>query len=114
MLDKDCNVRSGFPEEVQKPMAELVDAFLYLGPSDLALTEKTPADILLDSEYRAELVRRLVLMGVPSPAGMTQKQRDEDIVRSAENPILEIPDPPDAKAFAQGCLNRKKQSATPK
>jgi hypothetical protein len=114
MLDKDCNVQSGFPKEVQKPMAQLVDAFLYLGPSDLALTEKTPADILLDSEYRAELVRRLVLMGVPSPAGMTQKQRDEDIVRSAENPTLEIPEPPDAKAFAQGCLNRKKQGATPK
>ena len=39
---------------------------------------------------------------------------DEDIVRSAENPTLEIPEPRDAKAITLGCLSRKKQSATPK
>jgi hypothetical protein len=36
MMDKDCNLHNGFPKEVQKPMEELVDAFLYLGPQDFA------------------------------------------------------------------------------
>lgn len=38
-------------------MEELVDAFLYLGPQDLRLKEKIPADIALDASYRAEFQR---------------------------------------------------------
>jgi hypothetical protein len=48
-IDQDCNVHDGFPKALQKPMEELVDAFLYLGPQDLRLREKIPADIALDA-----------------------------------------------------------------
>jgi hypothetical protein len=41
----------------------LIDAFLYLGPRDLALAEPSPADIFLDTEFMAELHRRASLTG---------------------------------------------------
>jgi hypothetical protein len=108
MLDKDCNVVNGFPKDVQKPMAELVDAFLYLGPPELALTEQTPADIALDADYRKEVNRRNALAGMPALTA------NEEIVKSAEHPLFETPPPEDTKALTQGCLDRKKQASPPK
>jgi hypothetical protein len=43
-MDQDCNVHHDFPNALQKPMEEFVDAFLYLGPQDLRLREKIPAE----------------------------------------------------------------------
>ena len=63
-LDKDCTVRYLFPKEPQKPMENFVDAFLYVGPQDLRLMERLPADIALDTEYRMELQRREALPGL--------------------------------------------------
>ncbi len=57
-IDQDCNVHHDFPEALQKPMEDLVDAFLYLGPQDLRLREKIPADIALDANYRAGISAR--------------------------------------------------------
>jgi len=54
-IDQDCNVHHEFPRTLQKPMEELVDAFLYLGPQDLRLREKIPADIPLDTTYQKQL-----------------------------------------------------------
>src|SRR5205807_797877 len=54
-IDQDCNVHHEFPKALQKPMEEFVDGFLYLGPQDLTLREKLPADVALDSTYRVEL-----------------------------------------------------------
>ena len=39
-IDQDCNVHHEFSKTLQKPMEDLVDAFLYLGPQDLRLREK--------------------------------------------------------------------------
>jgi hypothetical protein len=114
MFDKDCNVVNGFPKDVQKPMAELVDAFLYLGPPELALTEQMPADIALDADYRKEVLRRVALAGPPGMPAMTKEERDEEIVKSAEHPLFEMPPPPDTKAITQSCLDRKKQASPPK
>jgi hypothetical protein len=113
-FDKDCNVVNGFPQDVQKPMAELVDAFLYLGPPELALTEQMPADIALDADYRKEVLRRVVLTGPPGMPAIPKEERDAEIVKSAEHPILEMPPPPDPKAMKQSCLDRKKQASPPK
>lgn len=41
----------------------LVDAYLYLGPRELALAELHPADVFLDAEFMAELQRRAALTG---------------------------------------------------
>ena len=114
MFDKDCKVVNGFPKDAQKPMADLVDAFLYSGPPELALNEQMPADIALDADYTKELLRREVLMGWPGAATMTQKERDENTVKEAENPMFEVPKPPDTKAMTQSCLDVKKQSSAPK
>jgi hypothetical protein len=39
---------------------------------------------------------------------MTEKAQNEEILKGAENPILEMPEPPDAKLIMQSCLERKK------
>jgi hypothetical protein len=36
-IDHDCNAHHECAKEFQKPMEDLVDAFLYLGPQDLRL-----------------------------------------------------------------------------
>ena len=114
--DNDCNVHDELPKNEQKPMADLVDAFLYLGPQDLRLTEPMPADIALDGDYMAESMRRMALMGMPG-AG-TLKEFDQSIVAGAENPVLVVPKLPDLKAYfpmiKQNCLNRKRSSIAPK
>jgi hypothetical protein len=48
---------------VLKGFSNIVDAYLYLGPRDLQLSEPWPAEISLDKDYIAELQRRATLMG---------------------------------------------------
>jgi hypothetical protein len=109
-IDQDCNVHHEFPKMLQKPMEDLVDAFLYLGPQDLRLEEKIPADIALDSNYRAEFQRGGAMFGFPDAASETPQEFDQQIVKSAEDPLFAIakpPDPKDIKAEVQSCLDRK-------
>ena len=54
----DCKVQITFPPKQQKPIEAFVDAFLYLGPQEFRLKEPMPADIALDADYMAELLRR--------------------------------------------------------
>jgi hypothetical protein len=113
--DKDCNVYNEFPKNEQKPMADLVDAFLYLGPQDLRLAEPMPADIALDADYTTELLRRETLAGMPG-AGTLEKF-DQQIVSGAESPVLVVPKLPDFKPYfpmiKQNCLDRKSISNPP-
>ena len=115
-IDEDCNVHHGFPKVLQKPMEELVDAFLYLGPQDLRLREKIPADIALDSNYRAELQRGGAMLGFPGAASETPQEFDQQIVKTAENPIFAIPkqmrDPKGEQQAVQSCLDRKRRGKT--
>jgi hypothetical protein len=107
--DKDCNVYNEFPKNEQKRIADLVDAFLYLGPQDLRLREPMPADIALDVDYMTELLRREALAGMP--AARTLKEFDQQIVSGAESPVFVVPKLEDPKAFfpfiKQNCLDRK-------
>jgi hypothetical protein len=112
-IDQDCNARSEFPKSLQKPMADLVDAFLYLGPQDLRLNEQMPADIALDVDYRMELRRREALTGFPGTATKTLKEFDQQIVNSAELPLHIEPKPPDLKEVKQSCLDLKSRRSTP-
>jgi len=89
--EKDCKVQSEFPKVLQKPMEDLVDAFLYLGPQDLRLKEKIPADIVLDDTYRTELQRGGAMLGFPDAASETPNEFDRQIVKTAEDPIFAIP-----------------------
>jgi hypothetical protein len=113
--DSDCNVHDELPKNEQKPMADLVDAFLYLGPQDLRLTEPMPADIALDVDYMTELLRRETLAGMPG--ARTLKEFDQQIVSGAESPVLVVPKLPDFKPYfpmiKQNCLDRKSSSSAP-
>jgi hypothetical protein len=99
-MDAECHVHNDYSKELQKPMEDLVDAFLYLNPEGLALKEQVPADIVLDSEYWTELKRREALLRFP----MTS---DEQIVSDAESPLLEAPTAQEAKALMDGPLVKK-------
>ena len=117
LIDMNCNVHNEFPKELQKTMAELVDAFLYLGPQDLLLSEQMPADIALDVDYRMELQRRAALPGYPAGApgaSGTLKEEDRQIVNDAEHPLFVIPklpnDPELNKLMVQRCLDARKNS----
>jgi len=112
MFDKDCTLHNDFPKELQKPMEDLVDAFLYLGPQDLQLKEPMPADIALDVDYMRESERRLLLQGSPA-ASLTSNDFAQRTIRGAENPIFTVPKPPDPKVMVQRCLDRKSRSSTP-
>jgi hypothetical protein len=112
-IDKDCNVLIEFPKPFQRPIEDLVDAFIYLGPQSLPLKEKMPGDVALDAEYMKELQRREALSGFPSSGPGTLKDFLERIVSSAENPLLVMPKPPDPKILAQACLDRKSHSSPP-
>ena len=116
-IDQDCNVHHDFPKVLQKPMEELVDAFLYLGPPDLRLREKIPADIALDASYKAELQRGGAMLGFPDAASETLQEFDQLIVKTAENPIFAIPkqirDPKGEQQAVQSCLDRKSRGKTP-
>jgi hypothetical protein len=109
--ENDCKVHNEFPQMLQKPMEKLVDAFLYLGPQDLRLREKIPADIALDASYRAELQRGGDMLGFPDAGSETPAEFDQQIVKSAENPLFSIPKQPDEKdsqRAVQDCLERQK------
>jgi hypothetical protein len=112
MIDEDCNVHNHFPKNLQRPMADLVDAFLYLGPQDLRLLEQMPADIALDVDYRMELQRRESVAGFPGAAAGTLKDSDQQIVNGAEHPLFSVPKPPDPGAMVQSCLERKSRNST--
>ncbi len=108
-IDQDCNVHSDFPKHLQKPMEDLVDAFLYLGPKDLALKEEFPAYIVLDTEYMAEVRRR-------EGGSQTVKEFNQQFVNDAEDPVFTLPKPPDPKdvqANVQSCLDRKSRGTSP-
>lgn len=110
--DKDCNVYNEFQKNEQKPMADLVDDFLYLGPQDLRLREQMPADIALDSVYMTELLRRMALMGLPEVG--TLKEFDQQVVNGAGNSVLVVPKATDFEAYfpfiRQNCLDLKNHS----
>jgi hypothetical protein len=88
----------------------LVDALLYLGPQDLRLREKIPADIALDASYRAELQKGGAMLGFPNAASETPQEFDREIVNGAEDPLFAIPnkppDPKEIKAMVESCLKR--------
>ncbi len=115
-IDQDCAVHHDFPKALQQPMEELVDAFLYLGPQDLRLREKIPADIALDASYRAEFQRGAAMYGFPDGASATSQEFDQQIVKTAEDPLFSIPkqlDPKLTQRAVQDCLDRlKSQSST--
>jgi hypothetical protein len=120
-IDQDCNVHHEFPKALQKPMEDLVDAFLYLGPQDLRLSEKIPADIALDTTYQKQLQQGGVMIGFPEAASETPEEFDRQIVNSAADPLFVIPKPKDtgspdpqlAKAV-QSCLDLKGRTNAPK
>lgn len=113
-IDQDCNVHHGFSKPLQKPMEELIDAFLYLGPQDLRLREKIPADIALDINYRTELQRGGAMIGFPNGTSESPKEFDAEVVKSAAYPLFVIPKPKDANVSdpqlskaIQTCLDMK-------
>jgi hypothetical protein len=114
--DEDCNVHNEFPKGEQKPMAELVDAFLYLGPEELRLTEPVPADIALDAEYMTELHGREMLMGLPGSATWTLKASGQQIVDGAGSPVLAMPKREDPTPYfpfiRKACMERKSNSSS--
>jgi hypothetical protein len=109
----DCKVQITSPPEMQKPMETFVDAFLYLGPQEFRLNQPMPADIALDSDYMTELRRRESLIGLPpGQSPKSEKQFSDEIVKGAQNPILEgAPKLPDARDLEQSCLDNKKRGS---
>jgi hypothetical protein len=90
-VDQDCNVEFSHVKELQKPLSELADAVLYLGPRHLSLKEPIPADIALDASYMMELQRRAVLAFPGTPASTIEEMNQENM-SGAENPFDLIPD----------------------
>jgi hypothetical protein len=97
LIDKSCNVHTDFSKEFQQPVENMVDAVLYLGPSELELKEQMPADIALDLEYRKELQRRQALPGIPSAPPQTIEQENAEIMKEDSDPIFlsSVPKRPD-------------------
>ncbi|MBZ5523991.1 MAG: hypothetical protein LAP21_17275 [Acidobacteriia bacterium] len=115
-IDNDCNMRTvEYPKSMQKPMEDMFDAFLYLGPQDLRLKEKAPADIALDIDYMMELERRQALPGPPRVTAEALKESERQIVKSAEHPLLIVPGNIKSmmKGEVQNCLDRKKSRSAP-
>ena len=109
-IDQDCKVHYDFPKHLRKPMEDLVDAFLYLGPKDLALKEQFPAYIVVDTEYMAEVRRR------EGGGKQTEKEFNQQFVDDAEDPLFTLPKPPDpndVQANVQSCLDRKSRGTSP-
>jgi hypothetical protein len=113
-IDKDCKLEGDYPKEYQKPVSDLVDAFLYLGPQDLTLKEPIPGDIVLDTEYMTEYARRANLMGFRGAMGGDLKEFDLQIVKGAENPLYVPPKPLDSTHWVQQCMEQKSKNGTPK
>jgi hypothetical protein len=67
----------------------MADAYLYLGQRDLLLNEPTPAEIVLDKDYMAELQRRAAITGRgPGPGEADPK----NISEHDSNPFYYDPD----------------------
>jgi hypothetical protein len=58
--------------------SEMVDAYLYLGPSDLLLAEPKPAEIFLNKQYMAELRRRAEIIDNASLTDQTDPDKVSD------------------------------------
>ena len=112
--DEDCNVVDAVAGKSPKPVSDLLDAFLYLGPQSLQLREPIPADIALDRAYRSEWLRRLKVSGLPGPS--TLEEVNAEIVASAADPIIITPRNANSKELypliRQGCLMRKRSNST--
>jgi hypothetical protein len=83
------NIEGTWLAEVDKTyFSTMVDAYLYLGPSDLLLLEPRPAEIFSNKDYVAELQRRVLIIGDALTAGQANpdKLSDQDF-----SPFL-IPD----------------------
>jgi hypothetical protein len=115
--DENCNVSEAFATSRSKTIADQIDAFLYLGPQKLLLTEPLPADIALDRAYRSEWLRRMKLVGLPAPS--TLEDLDAQIVARAGEPMAI---PPTRRSVSQemklrirqDCLSRKPSSPKPR
>jgi hypothetical protein len=112
--DNDCKVHTVIADEYKKPMAELVDAFLYLVPRDLALREQMPADIAVDAGYMTEMIRRAKLAGYPGASNWTIESMTQYTIDGAEHPLSGIPRNPDPEVLEQDCLARKSGNSKPK
>ena len=110
--DEQCNVIDPFKAKPGLVVADLIDAFLYLGPQTLRLREALPADIALDTPYMSELLRRNAIVGLPGPKSLVQF--DQQTIASATSPLLTIERLPDAREFypmiRQLCIERKKKA----
>jgi hypothetical protein len=112
--DDACNIHTEFPGKLQGTMADLVDAVLYLGPQDLRLRERLPADIALDADYNLELQRREALvMGAPEPARLTPTERNQRIVNSAQAALFVVPRNPEPGRLIDECLEHKGRDSPP-
>jgi len=54
-------LKAGFPQGLSS-FSKAVDGFLYLGPSDLLLSEHIPTSVYMDQDYLSELRRRGAIM----------------------------------------------------
>ena len=108
---RNCVAKNEFPEGEDKPMENLVDAFLYLGAPGLALREQMAADIALDSDFMTELNRQAKLLGLPPVM-----DSGADIVKDAEYPFLDMPKPPgseELRSMEKGCRDRMRSISKP-
>ena len=115
IMDQDCNPHNDFTGPLRKPVEELFDAVLYVGPQDLRLWEKIPADTVLDADYQKELRRRATLPGSPAPAASPSDELDRQIFERAENPLFKIDSPPPLSAAVieqavRDCRERQRQA----
>jgi hypothetical protein len=108
--DDQCNVIDPFRSRPNMIVADLIDAFLYLGPQNLRLKEKIPGDIALDDPYMSELLRRNAITGLPGPQSVAEF--NQHTIASATSPLLKIERLPGAGEFypmiRRLCLDRTK------
>jgi hypothetical protein len=73
------NIEGTWLAEVDKTyFSTMVDAYLYLGPSDLLLVEPRPAEIFSNKDYMAELRRRALIIGDALTSGQTNPDKLSD------------------------------------
>lgn len=116
-VDQDCNYHHAFPKLLQGPVENLADAFLYLGPQDLRLWEKIPADIVLDADYMTEWRRRQSLPGSPG-RGSDAQAFDQEILSRAADPVFSFDafdkpaDPKDTAEAVKMCREHNSRART--
>lgn len=110
-LNQDCQPVYNFPQK--KPMADLVDAFLYLGSSDLRLAEPIPADVVLDRDYMTKWLWRSALITPPVEA---LTEFDKRVVEGADSQLIPVMPNTEAiiQSVIQGCLQHKGQNKEPR